>query len=243
MKMLIAALALAVSSAAFAQGTPATFIPGHHYPAVTLRNGQVYRDIRVLSLSTTEMRIRHASGDLSIPLQDLAEDDLIRTGITVAPGGISSTMNAEERRRTGIDKLSPAEQKGLQDWIIRAAEGYYRSAQPKPPPPTAARRRSTVSYEDPPPQPRVKRAVRLWSHGATLPSHGHYITAKERSQQPKIRLEDGSIWEISPSESPTMFLWQPADEITLLEGDDPHYPVTMVNLNHRRSVNVRLHSQ
>jgi hypothetical protein len=162
------------------------------------------------------------------------------------PGGISRVMTPADRTRTGIDKLTTAEQENLQDWIIRTADAYVHSAAKSPAAKAAAtkpRTKPTVQYSFPPPQPRIRKAVRLWAHGAPMPSHGHYITEKIRDRNPRIRLEDDSIWEVSPVESYTMFMWLPAEEISLVQGDDPNYPVTMVNTHHGRSVNVRLLSQ
>ncbi|HYF34003.1 MAG TPA: hypothetical protein VD994_01830 [Prosthecobacter sp.] len=158
-------------------------------------------------------------------------------------GGISRLMPPAERARTGIDKLTPAEQTALQDWIIRAADRFAKQPPPPSKPVATAPVRKKL-FIDTTPQPSIRRAGRAWARGAPLPSHGHYIAARYRDQHPKvIQLEDNSAWEVSPSETTGMLLWLPAEEISLLRGDDPDYPILMVNTTQGRSINVRLRNE
>lgn len=262
MKTLLAALILAAAVAVQGQSATSTFVPGREYPSLKLKNGTVYHQVRVLFLSEAEIRILHETGTASVPLASLTPEELARTGFAnppSKPGGMSRIMSPADRTLTGIDKLTPAEQENLQNWIIKAADGYlHHLAQepqakdapepapappPKAPPATKQRRVLPAQFTSPLPQPTVRKAVRLWANGAPMPSHGHYIVEKFRSQQPKIQLEDNSLWAVSPLESYTTFLWQPTDSISLVKGDDAGYPVIMVNTTHGHSVNVRLVSQ
>ncbi|MDZ4288338.1 MAG: hypothetical protein U0984_10285 [Prosthecobacter sp.] len=260
MKTLLAGLILTATAAVFGQYAPSAFLAGREYPSLKLKNGAVYEKVRVLYLSEAEIRIMHQNGTASVPLSELTPADLARTGFanpTAKTGGMSRIMSPADRARTGIDKLNHQEQESLQNWIIRAADGYLHHLGMSPEPEIATtsppakppalkpqpRKKSPIQMTSSPPQPSIRKAVRLWAHGAPLPSHGHYIVAKFRGQNPKIQLDDDSLWEVSPREYYTMFRWMPTDDISLVQGDDATYPVTMVNTDHGRSVNVKLLSQ
>jgi len=44
-----------------------------------------------------------------------------------------------------------------------------------------------------------------------------------------IRLEDGSLWEISPLDRIDTSLWLPVDGIIIIESRNPLYPYKLIN--------------
>jgi hypothetical protein len=58
-----------------------------------------------------------------------------------------------------------------------------------------------------------------------------------------IKLEDDSLWQVSPLDVIDSALWLPISDITVIEGDDPGYPHKLVNKDDGEVVNARLVSQ
>ena len=55
-----------------------------------------------------------------------------------------------------------------------------------------------------------------------------------------IKLEDGSIWQVSPLDMIDSALGLPVSEITVIEGHDPSYPYKLVNKDDKEVVNAKL---
>ena len=54
-----------------------------------------------------------------------------------------------------------------------------------------------------------------------------------------VKLEDGSLWQISPLDTITSALWLPISDIVVIEGNDLGYPYKLINTDDRESVNAR----
>jgi hypothetical protein len=53
-----------------------------------------------------------------------------------------------------------------------------------------------------------------------------------------IKLEDGSLWRVSPLDVIDSALWLPTSDITIIDGDDPEYPHKLVNTDDNEVVNA-----
>jgi len=73
----------------------------------------------------------------------------------------------------------------------------------------------------------------------TTPSEGHWIDDVFGNGE-LVKLEDGSIWRISPLDTATSGSWSAASEITVDEGDELLYPYILVNSDDNELVNARL---
>ncbi|HZM06440.1 MAG TPA: hypothetical protein VFC44_25845 [Candidatus Saccharimonadales bacterium] len=58
-----------------------------------------------------------------------------------------------------------------------------------------------------------------------------------------IKLEDGSLWKVSPVDAIDSALWLPVTDITVIDSDDPAYPYKLVNKDDDEVVNARLIDQ
>ena len=54
-----------------------------------------------------------------------------------------------------------------------------------------------------------------------------------------IKLQDGSLWEVSPLDAIDSALWLPMSGLTIIEGDDPSYPYKLVNTDDNEIVNAK----
>jgi hypothetical protein len=68
---------------------------------------------------------------------------------------------------------------------------------------------------------------------------GHWIDHVMDSGR-LIRLEDGSVWRVSPIDVIDSMLWLPISNITVIDGDDPSYPHKLVNMDDNEVVNAKL---
>ena len=55
-----------------------------------------------------------------------------------------------------------------------------------------------------------------------------------------IKLDDDSLWQVSPYDVIDSALWLPPSDITVIEGNDPGYPYKLVNTDDSETVNARL---
>ncbi len=55
-----------------------------------------------------------------------------------------------------------------------------------------------------------------------------------------IKLNDGSLWQVSPFDVTDSGLWTSASEITVIDGNDPAYPYKLVNTDDNETVNAKL---
>ncbi len=71
---------------------------------------------------------------------------------------------------------------------------------------------------------------------------GHWVGEKIDSGK-MIKLEDGSLWEISAMSRIDTMLWLPTESITVTEGDTPGYPYMLVNTDSGESAAAKLLDQ
>ena len=55
-----------------------------------------------------------------------------------------------------------------------------------------------------------------------------------------IKLNDGSLWQVSPYDAADSGVWTSSTEITVIEGNDPSYPYKLVNTDDNETVNAKL---
>jgi hypothetical protein len=55
-----------------------------------------------------------------------------------------------------------------------------------------------------------------------------------------IKLEDGSIWKVSPLDVADSALWLPTTSVTVIDSDDPNYPYKLVNTDDNEAVEAQL---
>jgi hypothetical protein len=58
-----------------------------------------------------------------------------------------------------------------------------------------------------------------------------------------IKLEDDSLWKVSPIDEINSALWLPATDIAVIDSDDLSYPYKLVNKDDNEVVNARLLEQ
>lgn len=67
----------------------------------------------------------------------------------------------------------------------------------------------------------------------------HWITGVE-DRGARLRLEDGSIWEIANKDRPATMFWQAAERIEVARNVDPEYPFRLTNLGKNAIADARL---
>jgi hypothetical protein len=55
-----------------------------------------------------------------------------------------------------------------------------------------------------------------------------------------IKLEDGSLWKVSPTDVAESALWLPVTSVTVIDSDDPNYPYKLVNTDDNEAVEAQL---
>lgn len=68
---------------------------------------------------------------------------------------------------------------------------------------------------------------------------GHWVSKKIDSGK-YIKLEDGSLWEISPLDKINTILWLTLDDITVIESDNLLYPYILVNTDDDETAEAKL---
>jgi hypothetical protein len=84
------------------------------------------------------------------------------------------------------------------------------------------------------------RRVNVSRYSAT--GNGHWIDSILDDGN-LIKLEDGSLWEVSPSDAGESGVWTESSEITVIAGGDPGYPYRLVNTDDNEVVRARLISE
>jgi hypothetical protein len=74
------------------------------------------------------------------------------------------------------------------------------------------------------------------------PSDGHWVEQVFANGE-MIKLEDGSIWRVSPLDTTSSVNWSAASEITIDDGEELLYPYILVNTSDNELVNARLLKQ
>ncbi|KYH31130.1 copper amine oxidase N-terminal domain-containing protein [Neomoorella mulderi] len=70
---------------------------------------------------------------------------------------------------------------------------------------------------------------------------GHWIS--ENSDGKYIKLEDGSLWEISSFDQIDTRFWLTTDDITVIENNNPFYPYLLINTDEAEEAEAKLLSQ
>lgn len=68
---------------------------------------------------------------------------------------------------------------------------------------------------------------------------GHWISAVMDGGK-LIKLEDGSLWKVSPIDSINSALWLPATSVTVIDSEDPAYPFKLISMDDNETVDARL---
>jgi hypothetical protein len=128
---------------------------------------------------------------------------------------LDKLMTKDEQKATGVSKLSAEERAALEDWLTRFA--------------------LTVTTET---------AKRLGASGKSGTYVGvgqkHWVSEKIDSGA-LIKLEDGSVWQISPIDKINTILWLPTDNVVVIESSNVQYPYKLVG--RRDAAEARLVSQ
>jgi hypothetical protein len=108
-----------------------------------------------------------------------------------------------------------------QSWPGSAATGIESQAQPEA-------------------KPRVRSTPRFGGRPSiyVVEGGGHWID-DVMDDGNLIKLEDGSLWQVSPIDAIDSALWLPVSDITVIEGDDPSYPFKLVNTDENEVVRAR----
>ena len=69
---------------------------------------------------------------------------------------------------------------------------------------------------------------------------GRHWVSKNIDSGKFIKLEDGSLWEISPIDKINSMLWLPISNITVIESKNPYYPYTLINTDEGTKVEAKL---
>jgi hypothetical protein len=115
---------------------------------------------------------------------------------------LADLMTKEELKATGVSRLSSAERAALEEWLTCFAVAVAKNAEKATAPASKSQRYSGVGQR-------------------------HWV--KERIDRGAyIKLEDGSLWQVSPLDKLNTMLWLPTDDVIVIEGSNPLYPYKLV---------------
>lgn len=105
---------------------------GTRWPQLIATNGKVFRNVKFTFVSPREVRFMHTDGIGSLPLREVVMPDdvsvpMLGAGDSGLPleltmGPLGSMMTPQERKVSGIDKLSNDEQATLAKWVVGTVE-------------------------------------------------------------------------------------------------------------------------
>lgn len=104
---------------------------GTRWPELMTTGGQRFWDVKFTFVSPREVRFMHTGGVGSMPLSQvvLPEDMTVTASASaIQPGPLGTMMTAEERKASGIDKLSNEEQVALARWMQQTASTVLKDA-------------------------------------------------------------------------------------------------------------------
>lgn len=84
------------------------------------------------------------------------------------------------------------------------------------------------------PQPSIPNNQKVYSDTGS----GHWIS--KNTDGIYIKLEDGSLWEVSSFDRIDSRLWLAIDDITVIESDNPYYPYTLINTDEGEEADAKL---
>lgn len=115
---------------------------------------------------------------------------------------LDAVMSRADQDRTGVSKLSPKERAAFEQWLTDFAITV-----------------ATKTAADAAAAPKA----------AAYPAIGHKRWVKSKADGGKfIKLEDGSLWEVSPIDKINTMLWLPLDDVVVVESKNPLYPYKLV---------------
>ena len=82
-------------------------------------------------------------------------------------------------------------------------------------------------------------ALPVYSSADYVADSGHWID-DVMDDGNLIKLEDGSLWKVSPTDVVDSALWLPVTDITVIDSDDPEYPYKLVNTDDNEVVDAQL---
>ncbi len=106
---------------------------GTRWPQLIAKSGKVFRNVKFTYVSPREVRFMHTDGIGSLPVGDLVMPDDVNMPVLAAAadaamppeltmGPLGSMMTPQERKVSGIDKLSNDEQATLAKWVLGTVE-------------------------------------------------------------------------------------------------------------------------
>lgn len=105
---------------------------GTRWPQLVATNGKVFRNVKFTFVSPREVRFMHTDGIGSLPLGEVVMPDDVsmpmpgagdsRMPPELTMGPLGSMMTSQERKVSGIDKLSNDEQATLAKWVVGTVE-------------------------------------------------------------------------------------------------------------------------
>jgi len=128
---------------------------------------------------------------------------------------LDKIMTKEDQKETGVSKLSPKERAALEEWLTRFAVAVA----------TEVTKKSGGAGR---------------SGGYVGVGRKHWVKEKIDSGA-FIKLEDGSLWQISAIDKINTMLWLPTDNVVVIESKNPQYPYKLVG--ERDAAEARLVSQ
>jgi hypothetical protein len=147
-----------------------------------------------------------------------------RNGQTQSRNWEAKRVSSYEVQRAQLETAAPYSIAGMQEpWSLKADQDAWRYSQ--------------KSFSQPHTSTRVARTqIRVNSPNT---GSGHWIEVVLDDGN-LIKLEDGSLWQVSPLDVIDSALWLPISDITIIEGNDPSYPYKLVNTDDNEIVNARL---
>lgn len=128
---------------------------------------------------------------------------------------LDKVMTTQQQTSTGVSKLSAQERTALEEWLTKFA--------------------MTVATE-------VSKKSSVSTRAGTYAGVGQKHWVREKIDSGAfIKLEDGSLWQISPMDKINTMLWLPIDNVVVTGGTNPLYPYKLVG--ERDSAEAKLVSQ
>lgn len=107
---------------------------GTRWPQLIATNGKVFRNVKFTFVSPREVRFMHTDGIGSLPVTDVVVPDDVELPMPgqdmpseLTMGPLGSMMTPQERKVSGIDKLSNDEQATLAQWVRNTVEDQLKA--------------------------------------------------------------------------------------------------------------------
>jgi len=72
------------------------------------------------------------------------------------------------------------------------------------------------------------------------PVGGTYTIESIMDEGNLIKMDDGSLWQVSPFDVSDTAIWLESSEITVIQSKDPAYPYKLINADEHETVHARL---